>query len=225
MAGVGEKMIVGALTGVMGPVLGKLSSLMEQEYFKLKGVRGRMVQLSQELIAINVALDKHAAMDSPDVHVKAWVKEIRELAYDIEDCIDLFVNHEPAGASGLAIGVKRLLRDSIGKLRGLHHRHKFADQIQDLKDVAADIYERKVKYKLDDCSSATTHEEIDPRLPWIFEEAEELVGMERRTEKFINQFVDYSTTARQRSVVSIFGPGGLGKTTLAYQYKPLACTF
>ncbi|EEC66985.1 hypothetical protein OsI_33669 [Oryza sativa Indica Group] len=220
MAGVGEKMMVSALTGVMSPVLGKLAGLMEQEYSKLRGVRKKMEQLRKELITINLAVEQYASMDDdPDKLRRAWVKEIRELAYDIEDCIDLFVhrsNHEFSAGGG----VRRLLLDSISKLRGLHHRHKFAAQIQQLKNTAGEIHERNLKYKADGCSSAATppHTEIDPRLPALYEEAERLVGIERQMEEIITRFlVLESTPTNKCSIISIVGQGGLGKTTLARQ--------
>jgi disease resistance protein RPM1 len=93
MGGVGEKIMVSALTGVMNPVLGKLSNLMGKEYAKLKGVRKEVELLRKELMAINVMLEKYMAMEKPDVQVKAWTKEVWELAYDIEDSIDLFTYH------------------------------------------------------------------------------------------------------------------------------------
>jgi 5-bromo-4-chloroindolyl phosphate hydrolysis protein len=82
---------------MMGPALDKLANLVEK-YSELRNVRKKMEQLRKELIAINLALEKHAAMESPDAQAKAWAAEMRELAYDLEDSIDLFthhVDHEP----------------------------------------------------------------------------------------------------------------------------------
>ena len=62
MEGFGENIMVSALAGMMSPLLGKLSYLIEKEYAELKGVRKKLEQLRNELMAINLALEKYASM-------------------------------------------------------------------------------------------------------------------------------------------------------------------
>jgi hypothetical protein len=102
---------------MMGPVLCKLTNLIEQKFTDLKNVRKKMELLRKELIAINLVLEKHAVMGSPDAQAKAWVAEMHELAYDIEDNIDLFtlhVDHEPPDTT---TGVKRFFLKLIRKVK------------------------------------------------------------------------------------------------------------
>lgn len=47
---------------------------------------------------MQAALHKYASLEDPDIQVKAWITELRELAYDIEDCIDKFMHQ--LGANG-----------------------------------------------------------------------------------------------------------------------------
>ncbi|RLN33593.1 NB-ARC domain containing protein [Panicum miliaceum] len=185
MGGVGEKIMVSALTGVMSPVLGKLTNLIEKKYSELKNLRKKLEQLREELMAINLALEKYAAVESPDVQVTAWMAEMRELAYDMEDSIDLFSHHvdyEPADTTR----VKSFFDKKIRKLKKLHY-----------------------------CYSIS-HTEIDPRLQALYVEVEKLVGIEKPSQEIIVRLVDENPEERRR-VVSIVGPGGSGKTTLAKQ--------
>uniref|UniRef100_A0A0D9XQM9 Rx N-terminal domain-containing protein n=1 Tax=Leersia perrieri TaxID=77586 RepID=A0A0D9XQM9_9ORYZ len=221
MGGVGERIMVSALTGVMSPLIGKLTNLMGKEYSKLKGARKQIEILRKELMAINMMLEKYAAMENLDVQVKAWTKEVRELAYDIDDRIDLFTYHvdheEPGGFS--TTGVKRILYENITTLKNLHYRHKFAAEIQELLVLVNEVYERQKRYKIEDIACSNFHTKIDPRLPaLLYVEVEKLVGIQDPTEEIIDLLIGQkSGKMQQRRIVSIVGPGGSGKSTLANQ--------
>lgn len=91
--------MVSVATGVLSPTLRKLSTLLEKKYNSLKGVRDEIISLKDELSSMNAALLKLADMDDLDVQVKEWRNQIRELSYDIEDCIDDFTHHVDCGPS------------------------------------------------------------------------------------------------------------------------------
>ncbi|XP_015697609.1 disease resistance protein RGA5-like [Oryza brachyantha] len=215
---------VSALAGVMSPLLGKLGSLIEKEYAELRGARKKLEQLRKELMAINLALEKYSAMENPDVQAKAWASEIRELAYDMEDAIDLFTcraeHDQPAAA---AMGAKRIVLKILRKARRIHHRHRLAKQMDHLQVLANEAYMRHKRYKLeqddDTASSSSSSMVIDPRLPALYVEAEKLMGIEGPSNEIIEQLVggEPAGTKQQRRVVAVVGSGGSGKTTLARQ--------
>ncbi|KAM0913308.1 hypothetical protein ACQ4PT_012252 [Festuca glaucescens] len=217
MGGVGEKILLGALTGVMSPVLGKLAGIVGEEYAKVKGARKKLDSLAKELMAINVMLNKYETMERPDVQVKAWIKAVRELAYDMEDRVDLFtyyVDHEPA--AGKVTGFKGFLRRSVRRVKKLRNRYRFAGEIQELQALVDEAYERRLKYKLDESTTSAVLTEIDPRLQALYVEMDQLVGMEGPIKEIFDRFVG-EDPRKQRRVVSIVGSGGSGKTTLAQQ--------
>ncbi|TVU43473.1 hypothetical protein EJB05_09948, partial [Eragrostis curvula] len=135
--------------------------------------------------------------------VKNWRNQVIELAYDIEDCIDDFNN-----------SVRNA--DAIGRfsvcLMTLRGYFATAMQIKELKTRLQDMNDRRKRYKVDDCTSNTTVETLDPRLPALYNETANLVGIDNPKEDLIKWVLDED---QKLKVVPIVGTGGLGKTTLA----------
>ncbi|KAK1599856.1 hypothetical protein QYE76_016703 [Lolium multiflorum] len=203
-------MAASVTTGVMKPLLGKLTKLLGDEYTKLKGVRKQASFLRDELGAMKALLDKMELMDKLDPSAKNWRDHIREMTYDMENCIDDFMRDiEGADAKvGFANKMARFLT-TLGK------RHKIANRIEELKDLAVDANARRERYKFDDCVGPSLGVVVtDPRISAMYKEAAGLVGIDGPKEELVSLLMDSHKKLR---VVSIVGFGGLGKTTLAKQ--------
>ena len=85
-------MAVSAATGVLSSLLSKLSELLTEQYMQRKGVRRDIELLSCELTNMNAALEKLSDMENLDGQTKVWRDKVREMGYDIEDCIDIFMH-------------------------------------------------------------------------------------------------------------------------------------
>ena len=86
--------MVSAATGVMKPVLTKLTTLLSEEYKLQKKVKSDVTFLKKELSSMNALLEKLADTEVLDRQQKEWRNQVREMAYDIEDCIDDYM-HRP----------------------------------------------------------------------------------------------------------------------------------
>lgn len=63
---------------------------------------------------------------------------------------------------------------------------------------------------------SSTKTAIDPRLPSLYADPDGLVGIDRPRDDLIRMLMEGEGTSVQKlKVISIVGPGGLGKTTLA----------
>nr|USN27547.1 putative rice blast resistance protein [Oryza sativa Indica Group] len=209
-------MVVSASMGVMKPLLTKLTVLMGDEYKKLKGVRKQVSFLKDELTTMSAFLEKLAFMDDDggelDPLVKDWRNHVREMTYDIEDCIDDFMHQLGGGADASGF-----LQKTARRLKTLRVRHQIANQIDEIKARVIEANQRRRRYELDGCSNSRASESvaIDPRLTALYQKADNLVGIDGPTEELIQLLTD--AEQQKLMVVSIVGFGGLGKTTLAKQ--------
>uniref|UniRef100_A0A0D9XZ63 AAA+ ATPase domain-containing protein n=1 Tax=Leersia perrieri TaxID=77586 RepID=A0A0D9XZ63_9ORYZ len=207
--------LVSASTGTMNSLLCKLTKLLGDEYKLLKGVRKEIAILKDELSSMNSLLQMLADIGELDIQRKEWKDKVRELAYDIEDCMDIFMHRlHPRDEKDGSI------HKMVQKIKQLRSRHQIAVQIQELKSRVMEESSRRDRYKIDVPTSYDRLIRIDPRLPALYAEARSLVGMESPRDEIIQRMMDHecqSCLLEKLKVVSIAGFGGLGKTTLANQ--------
>ncbi|CAL5003754.1 unnamed protein product [Urochloa decumbens] len=201
--------LVGVSTGVMKPLLSKLSKLLEEEYVKLQGVHKQINFLRDELSAMSPTLHMLADSEELNPQMKDWRDKLCELAYDIEDCVDSFM--------------ARVEYDGPKGFKGIFHRlkklkvcHRIANEIEELKKRTMVASERQKRYDFVRSPSTFSTATIDPRLPALYEDVHNLVGINRPKDNVIEWFNKAKGDGNLK-VLSIVGSGGLGKTTLANQ--------
>ncbi|KAF7087330.1 hypothetical protein CFC21_090530 [Triticum aestivum] len=223
-----EAALVGVATGALKPVLGKLGTLLAEEYRRFKGVRKEIKSLTHELAAMEAFLLRMSEVEDPDAQDKVWMNEVRELSYDMVDAIDDFmqsVDDEDEKPDGFIEKIKK----SLGKLGKLNFRRRSGRDIQDLKKQITEVGDRNARYRTGVAVSNSKNATVDPRALAIFEHDSKLVGIDEPKVEIIKLLTqeDGRTSAEEPlKVVSIVGSGGTGKTTLAYQvYQDLKGKF
>jgi disease resistance protein RPM1 len=225
-----EGALVSVATGALKPVAEKLFALLGDEYKRFKGVRDQIRFLTNELTTMHAFLlkmseEEEAGHDPLD---KAWMKEVRELSYDMEESIDDFMLHvgdKDAKPDGFIDKIKH----SLGKLGKMKTRRRIGKEIEELKKQIIEVGDRNARYKTGGVISKMSNLTIDPRALAIFEHASKLVGVDEPKAEIIKMLTEEEgcgSAPQHPKVVSIVGFGGIGKTTLANQvYQELKAQF
>ncbi|KAM0864499.1 hypothetical protein ACQ4PT_043883 [Festuca glaucescens] len=83
--------MVAVSIAVMKPLLGKLATLMGDEFAKLKNFRKEVKFISDELTGMKNAPEELSHQDELDRQTTIWRDKVREMSYDTEDIIDDFM--------------------------------------------------------------------------------------------------------------------------------------
>ncbi|THG21096.1 hypothetical protein TEA_003179 [Camellia sinensis var. sinensis] len=168
-------------------VIQYLGPLLAGEVELLRGVRKEMVSIKAELERIHSFLkDAESRAETGDEYVKIWVKQVRQVAYRIEDVIDEHI---------LLI---QDIKTTICEIKEGVDRYGFSTSTSS-------------EHSSTSTSSITKHNMW--RLASLFIGDDEVVGIESPRYELISRLVDKNQS--QRAVISVVGMGGIGKTTLA----------
>ena len=97
-------------------------------------------------------------------------------------------------------------------LNELITRHKVHVDIEGIKAKMHELSNSRILYGIADIGEGTHRQDVIPILPQLNDDID-IVGFDDEKKKIMQELVDTSNT--NRSVTSIVGMGGLGKTTLA----------
>jgi hypothetical protein len=187
--------------GAMVSLLANLSSLLvspeDQLPEPLKLHKEKLELLKQDLEAINTFLVNLSCVEAPNMMVKHWMNEVRELSYDIEDYIDKMMHHGGSNS------------------REESRSDSEVEELSTLVKQAKDAHERHNRYDLGRWASKprfVVDEQGRVPIPRDNGEASVLVGIDDSKAELIKRL---NIDAEQRLVVCIQGSPGVGKTTLA----------
>jgi disease resistance protein RPM1 len=198
---------------VVALVVNELVQLIVHESNLLKGVQQEVVDIKDELESIQCFL-KHVDKGDLQDGVKIWVKQVREVAYHIEDVIDEYVLHVAQRRHQQSF---LAFLNKIGRLlKYIKPRHDIVTKIQDIKISVREIKERSERYGFSSSEQGSSNSAAnvtwhDPRVGALFIEEDEVVGIESTRDELVSWLVG---EASKRSVMSVVGMGGIGKTTL-----------
>lgn len=203
-------------------VLDKLAAFFEKEMQLVLGVgREDVAYVRGELERIKAFLRVADTLEETDEEVKVWVKQLRDVAHDMEDILDEYMLLLPHN-HGEAEGLSAFLHKMSCCVRNMKARCRVASDIQGINSRIRGICEghRRLRQKFcPDEGSSSNNTWQDRRGDALLLDKTDVVGFDESKKKLVGWLVDDggSASGTGLKVISLSGMGGLGKTTLAKQ--------
>ncbi|GMI79077.1 RESISTANCE TO PSEUDOMONAS SYRINGAE 3, RESISTANCE TO P. SYRINGAE PV MACULICOLA 1 [Hibiscus trionum] len=195
-------------------VLEKLISFLNEEMQLLRDFHTEVVDIKLELHFISSFLrdaDARAATQENNECVKTWVRNIREVAYSIEDVVDEYMLYVAKHRDDH--GFLAFLKKIAGYIWSFKGNREMVSKIQELNRSVHEIGNKRRRLDInftDRGGSSRGH--VDPRAGLYFVEKDALVGIESSRDELVGRL---NGGESMRTVIALVGMGGLGKTTLA----------
>lgn len=201
---------------VVSFVVDRLGEALFQDVFFLQGVRENFLRLQRELTSMMGLLETINSKNSQDPDILIWIADIRDVAYDVDDIIDAFFLKVASKGERNSINVLKRYASAPKKIVDVN---KIGKEIKTIFRKIEDVSNRRKRYGITDImekgegsSSLTTNNELGLRRSYGHDRDADVIGFEKATDTLIKELMK---DEEWLCVVSIYGIGGLGKTTLA----------
>ncbi|KAI8522360.1 hypothetical protein RHMOL_RhmolUnG0001100 [Rhododendron molle] len=192
------------ILGIIAKISGEIAvSRIIKESSRLSRVREDLIWIETEMRRIQSYLEDAEAKQFKTKGVSNFIREIQDLAYDVEDIIDTYF----AEISLSRTRWKRLL-----DFRNMRIAHGFVKEVEGIRKRVEDIKNSRQTFGIDECSRSCEEDTWDPRQSFPHLDEPNVVGFDNLIEILVHKVLDEDSHHR---VVSIIGFPGLGKTTLA----------
>ncbi|XBH60057.1 hypothetical protein VPH35_114702 [Triticum aestivum] len=138
-----------------------------------------------ELCTMKALLDKMELMDELGPSAKNWRDHVREMSYDMENCINDFPHHNEG-----AHVKKGFVTKMSQRLKRLGRRHQIVNRIEELKVLVVEANAQRERYKIDNCINSSHGNVVaDPQVSTIFKQVG-LVGIDGPREELVSWLTD-----------------------------------
>uniref|UniRef100_A0A0D9XRY0 AAA+ ATPase domain-containing protein n=1 Tax=Leersia perrieri TaxID=77586 RepID=A0A0D9XRY0_9ORYZ len=212
-----ETQAINSSLGTMRSLLTKLDMLLDPGCRLPTEVKDNMQLLKSDIEEVGTYLEDLAKVEDPHLMAKCWMKEVRELSYDIEDYINnIEYKIKFARAAHLITKTSFVCKINHLKINGVPRRLKWrkniTNMISEFRIYIQEAIERYNRYDLQYCTNPNRYMPVGCVLPTPYEQTGDLV-IDGRMNEFIQWLANDGD--QKLKVVSIVGSSGIGKTTLA----------
>ncbi|KAE8776035.1 Disease resistance protein RPM1 [Hordeum vulgare] len=206
-------------------VLNRLGELAVKEAALLSGVGDdiRLLRDKLEWLQTFIQDADQERREGANQYVGLWVRQTRDVAHEVEDVLDDFlrrIDHDTL-RQGLPAW-RRWLNLAASCTTQVSVRHYLSDRMKGIKERLKEISDNVDKYKITtfrtpaNGASSSPHNSTVTTVPaWYADEGTEVVGFKAERANLESHLLASDDTSR--SVISLVGESGTGKSTLAWE--------
>ena len=188
-----------------------IGNLVVEECTRLYWLREDIKWIPREMGWIQAFLEDADAKQFNSQVMANLVSEIRYLAYDVEDIIDIYL---PVVQTHKRKRFVSYLQCFVCIFCDGYTNHKFSMEIASIKKRMEDINRARITYGITDNSTERIEEPRGSSQHFPHVDEEVIVGVDRHVEELRAKLIDHPI---HHCTISIVGMPGVGKTTLAKQ--------
>ncbi|XP_058112884.1 disease resistance protein RPM1-like isoform X2 [Magnolia sinica] len=190
-----------------------LSALLSREASLIRGVRNELGEIKMELESMQALLKDADKRKESNEGVRTWVRQVRDSTYDVEDIIDEFMYRMDRPQGG---GFRSFLLNIVCLPKNIYNKHCFTIRLQVTKVKVHNLFDRGVSFGLNQIGEGTSSHDVSKMWQRDVETSlslveDDIVGMKKELDLIVRWLVEEE---QQRTVISVTGMGGAGKTVL-----------
>ncbi|CAL5189679.1 unnamed protein product [Lathyrus oleraceus] len=190
---------------LLGFVLENLTSLLQNEFSTVFGIKSKAEKLSTTLGLIKAVLEDAERKQITDRSIKVWLQQLKDAVYVLDDILDECSIESTRLRSSLSINPKNLI-----------FRHDIGKRLKEITRRLDDLADSKNKFLL---REGITIKESSTEVPeWrqtsSFITEPKVFGRQDDQDKIVEFLLTQARNSHSLSIYPIVGLGGVGKTTL-----------